>query len=420
MKTITCSTVISILGSYLEKVQKKDEFYKSFTIDKFIQRLMINRPNAFMKGKVLSDKIEDTWLFEGKCGYTVGSGEYPLDWVSMSDEMIINFRENRITQENFISRIEMTIGSLLSMCHSCNFINNGSRFNSGNKESTGTYHPYGVYIGSVGARFEDPYAFAHTMCIISPNCNYENGYGEKRKRNNDSYLVDLLDSFAVGIDIPYFPTHEEILLKYTNSIQTGTLDEFKKYFEIIDDTNMVFFSKIIYKNIIYIPYYETIKYADRIGNINSKEVLLHLVGLGTGVWAKCPDVQNKIIKDVIYEILNNDITNINIVRLAWMGEIGTIKEIIRNDGNKIIILNTGPETEPLQPIPNDMERILIVQYAWDSGSFPGNEYYFFKHSVGGNYNKWKTSSGDPAAVLSTENYSLAETYKTSEYRMTMV
>lgn len=420
MKTITCAKVISILESYLEKVKNKNYFYHSMTIDKFIQRLMINRPNAFMKGKVLTETPEDTWLFEGSSGYTIGNGEYPLDWISMSDYMITYFRDNGIIQENFISRIEMTLGAFLSMCDTCNFINNGSRFNNGKIESKETHHSSGIYIGSVGARFEDQHAFAHTMCIISPNCNYENGYGEIGKRNNSSYLVDLLDSFALGFEIPYFPTHDEILIRYTTSIKMGTLDEFKKYFEVIDDKNMIFFSKNIYKKIIYIPYYETIKYADRIGKLNSKEVLLHLVGLGTGVWAKCPDVQIKIIKEVIYEILNNDITNINIVRLAWMGEIGKINKIKRKDGIDITILNTGPEIEPLQPLPDDIERILVVQYAWDSGSFPGNEYYFFKHSVGGNCNKWKTSSGDPAAVLSTENYSLAETYKTSEYRMTMV
>ena len=409
---IVNDTVCRIIGTYLEKISKKHPLFRSIRLNDYITRLLTKRPNAFMKGMVYTEAPVDTWLIETEGQIIPGHGEWPLDWINISPEQVAMYQEMGITVDKMISRIEMTLGSLITMGQQCDLINNGSRFNNGKPMDDTTFHPNAIYVGSVGARYEDPMAFAYAISLITPNTTSANGYGRLDRRGKTP-INDMLDSFAYGFEIPYFPTHSDLIIAYENAIRDDCLEEFNKHYEIIagkDNSNYVFFSKDIYRKLIYIPYYETIKYADFIGQSEGKPVLLHFVGLGTGVWAIAPDTQNIIIREVINDICKSDIKNINLIRLAWMGDVGTTYDNIAEGGNKITMLCTGMETEPAQPMPEDMERLLIIQFAWDSGSFPGNEYYFFKHNIGDNSSKWRSSSGDPAAVVSTKDNSLAEQY----------
>ena len=74
---------------------------------------------------------------------------------------------------------EMALSALLSMCSPCVFVNNGSRENQGRlAKDASSYERYGVYVGQVGARFEQKRLMEARHMVVTPTQNtIANGYG---------------------------------------------------------------------------------------------------------------------------------------------------------------------------------------------------------------------------------------------------
>jgi hypothetical protein len=185
--------------------------------EQLFQRLLISRPVVFYTR-------QDLFLLnDGKDGV----GQFDLIGT-----------ENEVTPfhlSHLLSYDEMQLSALLSMSVPTDFINSGSRGNCGRKEDPQNGHahiPQGVYIGSVGARFERPGRMEWEQMVVSSDQNTrENGYGLDAAETNPRthYLRIWSEFYSPGY---VFPSYEEVMtMRATTSPQ-----EFAKSFSSLSVT----------------------------------------------------------------------------------------------------------------------------------------------------------------------------------------
>lgn len=330
---------------------------KNLNVEGFINRLITNRPLTFMgRG--------DKWLLKnGNAGF----GGFK--------EIGTNLEKGDLILKNLISYDEMAISAFISMSNSTKFYNDGNRYNCGKPDESGNFEPYGIYIAQVGARFEERFYMDWKFIIVDPEQNIrENGYGQANYSMEGYYLRMWANFYNVG----YFPCYEEV------HDRNGTSDRFVT---IPGHTNNLYFDIVVYKQRIRYNALVFLAEANRRAKKVNKKAFCHVVGLGLGVWKLHPDQEQWTI-EVYLELLGEYIfDSIDTLYFAWMNLPEDTTEI---NG---ISLKCG-KREPAEPL-NDPTLLLVCNYAWDSNSYPGNEYFFGKLSA----------SGDPAAAsCSTISY----------------
>lgn len=332
-------------GSNIEK-----EFYKTYTVSKMIKRFFLKRPLVFMgKG--------DYWhLRTGEKG--MGS------WETIGTD----FEKNPMTMNNYITYEEMELSVFLSLSIYTPFINNGSRRNVGIQ--TNNHEHEGIYIGQVGCRFEEAQKMEWRFMIIDPQQNIpQRGYGE----NPPGPLGYYMKMWASFYDIPYFPTYNDIQADYSGR------------YIMLDGYRDVYLDTYIYKKRLRFNAEVFLREANKRASVTGKKAFCHVVGLGLGAWS-ISSKQNKLTLEMYSELLNEELfPNISDVYFAWFH----CKEFQLPDSINGINLHRG-EREPFEPL-NDPEKIIISNWAWDSASFIGNEYW--DSQLG--------TSGDPAAASSS-------------------
>ena len=290
-------------------------------------------------------------------------------------------------------------------------------------------------MGLVGARFEKSGYMEHLLMAITPDQNTEqNGYGpyikdEEKEDNDDEQQLDALkraeQSAKLGKDSKliwrafekfycrkYFPTYSEIQSKYhANDEQVR-----ERYYEKRGwGMNHDFLDRQMFSDRIRISMELFLFDADRRAeeykkaNNTKSGAFCHIVGLGTGVWSFSKSEQDRIIVHVTRDIVRNThLPNVDKIYFAWMhADCMTVSEdnpqsifgdekfvMDKSNAHKIDI-EIG-RRNPADPLTGAYKDCLNVSmYAWDSNSFPGNEYYLGMLSA----------SGDPAAAsCSTISY----------------
>lgn len=318
---------------------------------------------------------------------------------------------------------EKQIAALIGISSPSLFINDGGRNNGGVLcEDLHFFAPQGYVIGQVGARFEVPGAMEYQHMLITQQQNtLEHGYGFV----DDSKKPQALKSYwAHFYSISHFPTYQEVQCL----VATGNDSN---YVEIAQQNgNPVFLNVLVYKARMKVSIESFLCEANNIASLEGAQAYVHAVGLGIGVWAKNASLQTMLILEVYSEVLSeqkfNNIADIdfsyfekaekfngaNIPKIA--GILPWNKDALlpygdlyfnQTDGHKINIhfSYNNPQGCPSKLVSAEGKpKLLIVQYAWDSGSCPGNEY-------------WKGSlrvSGDPAQMCcsSLEVQSIANPY----------
>lgn len=330
------------------------EFYNNITVNDFIKRMYTCRPLQFTG---------------------------PTDYYLIKDGTD-NFGWGGLDIKDYMTYEELELSAFFNLSINTPFFNRGSRHNAGLIEEFSPFISYdsskmeaeGILIGQVGPRFQIPGKMEYKYMIVTKKQNTrERGYGKFFKFEMMKQNYQRLCIWAKFYDIDYFPTYDE-----------AVLDKSDRYININphDNTEPYFLDTLIYKKRIEISAEVFLKEANKRAKIAQKTAFCHITGLGLGVW-KIHESQNRLTIDVYLDLLNKlKLEYISDVYFAWFDSI----ENIKTDKIKNISISFG-RRNPADPL-NNPQKLLISNWAWDSNSYVGNEYW------SGNL----TTSSDPAAA----------------------
>ncbi|KAI1087553.1 hypothetical protein F5B19DRAFT_486592 [Rostrohypoxylon terebratum] len=294
-----------------------------------VRRLIEKRPLAFLTGA-------DRTLFR--------DGGHRIRGTALWDSVGVEGSEYWKLRD-YLSYDEIMLGSLLGVSGPTYFINDGDRYNHGNPGREGTFEPRGIIIGLVGARFE-------------------------RQNKMDSNLI--LNNGKQD------PLHPALLAAYT------------QYFGTAKSPDQIF-DMPLYRARIANTLEILLVEADERAWEAGRKAFVHVVGLGLGVWAYEPrqvDAYVRALGETLTK-LKGKLRYIGTIYLAWIGTTQqnqeTLVKIGQEQGIEVVFGRRNPAAKLAG---TDAGKLLVVSYAWDGNSFPGNEYWL------GNL----SASGDPAAA----------------------
>ncbi len=338
------------LGSPIEQA-----LYSTMDVQAFIDRLLVKRPLAFLLPS-------DSYLLRD--GRSRGYGQF--------ETIGTEAEQAPLTLNDYLSYDEMQLSAFLAVSTPTYFINNGNRHNRGIASSSQLHEKSGVYVGLVGARFEreEKMEWQHMLITAAQNTK-DNGYGIQ----NVAHPYLKLWSAFYGHP---FPTFEEA--------QNDTTGNFLR----IDQNT--YLNIAIYKERMRLVIEPFLIEANQRASDRGKTAYVHTVGLGLGVWQISPR-QAEFMLEVYADVLSkHHLPFISDLNFSWFPEgltCGGVNhlEIFETGLNKVRIHFS--KRNPADKLSEqDTEKLIVASYAWDSNSYPGNEYW----------NGQLTASGDPAAA----------------------
>ncbi|XP_034173935.2 ADP-ribosylarginine hydrolase CG3568-like [Osmia lignaria lignaria] len=349
-------------GSIIERAM-----YQDMGLVEFIQRLLDKRAVYFFGAK-------DRWkLIDGKTG--VGK------WENVGTD----HEKDPLVLSKCLSYDEIKLSAMMTMSSHTEFINNGSRKNKGVLTTDpDSIEPRGVIIGVVGSRLVRPDVMECQDILITPSQNtVDNGYGPSATINSEK-VHDLRVTWANFYGEKYHPLYEETFKRVISK-------DNKRYLSV---ANLSIFDIENYMKrtlvTVEIILFETNNRAEK----QNMKAFLHVVGFGLGVWKIHPDQEKYFLKtfEIAIKKMNKKLRYISDIMFSYFHETKC-----GDAGNGDYLGNIRihfAKREPHSKLSKatDAKKLLVVTYAWDGNTLPGNEF-------------WKgylASSGDPAAACSTQ------------------
>ncbi|PNS15335.1 hypothetical protein CAC42_2670 [Sphaceloma murrayae] len=241
--------------------------------------------------------------------------------------------ETLIRMSDYLTYEEMMISSLIGVSGYTHYLNDGNRRNRGRPADPSTIQHEGVQIGLVGARFEREGRM---------DCQY----AEPHSPAPGAFPIT---SYFPGSD---FETRYKARMRIT--IETLLLEANERAREAC------------------------------------QKAYVHVVGLGLGVWAYGRDQPRFYIEVFTTSLAALDLSSIHTLEFAYIDVDAATQRAVTDAAAKQglhVVFNRRAPSARL----DDQDLLLVTSYAWDSNSYPGNEFYLgMLHA-----------SGDPAAACST-------------------
>ena len=347
-------------------------------MDKFVDYMQTNNPSATYFNK---DKYIDR-LFEKRPLVFYNYNDTTLCRFETQTDCKTNTHQFTNPTEDYISYEEMAVSALLGLSGQVHFINEGGK----NNLCDFKFNVEGYLYGLVGARFEKENEMEWRHIIITPEQNTAaNGYGVGKLKDNTS-----LKLWAGLYGVDSFPSYDEV------NIQPLNTNKYAQY-----DNN--YFNIDIYKKRIKFSLLPFLFDVNVRCNELRQRARCFISGLGLGVW-KVIDEQTQYFYEAFFELLrDNTFDNIDtfetyydddgVDRTTLFNKI--IDNIIATQTN--LKLEYGPSINThhneycinfnkiiyyfkvgiINPVVQDPAGKLVnfVSYAWDSNSYPGNEFY---------------------------------------------
>lgn len=304
--------------------------------------------------------------------------------------------------EKYMCYQEMALASMLTVSAPVQIINGGSKCNMGTIDSSGKYFKEAIYVGQVGSRFERPGKMESHQFIAEAT-------------GSSIYCpATLCKAWATFYDGQYGRWSKP--LAGTTFRHTEQMNRFEKQAEML------------------------LAEAQYWGTKKKKDVRVYAVGLGTGVWAeglkrsgvKHPGLKlNQMIIRSYTSVLSrakgtSRYSKIKYIEFGYhpfytalesddllaresrrLYDLGDHRRYFIYQGVKFVFHTQAYKGDGKTFYRNkDMERkndkvrqlndcLLVANFAWDSNSWPGNEYWT------GNYANLKKSGDTAAACCST-------------------
>eukprot|EP00906_Rhabdomonas_costata_P004018 RCo006027 len=367
VRIVACEDAKGLLKTFLEVKRKtgsarEKELYSGMTWAVLLDRLISQRPLVFM------DSTDEYHLVGPR---REGAGGF--------EQIGTDQEAGALQLKELLSYDEMALSALFGVSTPTFFINSGGRNNQGRPGEPGTFEPKGVYVGLVGARFErdSPPLMEYRHMVVSPHCTPEHGYGAVGAREHPDPMLQMWASFY---GLKHFPSFDEVHEKPESKFN---------FLKVKDD---VYLHVMVYKQRMHLSVLPFLYDAHMRAESCGKKAYCHVVGLGLGVWMLTAQ-QAKIMLEVYANVLHSyKLSGISDIDFSFFPSDCTALggkadgEVLHTDSGSRVAVHFS-KRDPAQPL-NDPNKLLVAMYAWDSNSYPGNEYWI----------DHLTSSGDPAAA----------------------
>ncbi|CAL7950081.1 unnamed protein product [Xylocopa violacea] len=351
-----------LYGSAIERAM-----YKDMGLVQFIHRLLEKRAVHFFGPN-------DRWkLIDGKTGVN--------GWENVGTDQ----EKEPLVLTKCLSYDEIKLSSMMAMSSHTEFINDGSRDNRGIVSADpDSIQPRGVIIGVVGTRFTRPRFMEYQDIITTPQQNtVDNGYGPPSSGGSEE-LRGLRVLWAKFYGEEYLPLYEETLK------QVKSKDN-KRYLSLTSQT--VFDIENYMKRTLLTVEIILLEANTRAEKQNTT-AFLHVVGFGLGVWRIIQDQEVYFLKtfEIALRKMNKKLRYVSDIMFAYFhhqkcGDAGNGDYL---GDIKIHFALREPHSKLFRS--SDVDKLLVVTYAWDGNALPGNEFWC----------GYLSSSGDPAAACSSQ------------------
>ncbi|CZT20118.1 uncharacterized protein RCC_05975 [Ramularia collo-cygni] len=244
--------------------------------------------------------------------------------------------------EEYLSYDEIMLSSLIGVSGPSHFINSGSRYNGGVLDPVGTFEERGIIIGLVGARFE------------------------RGDRMDSVFMLPAVES----------PRQHPELTRL-----------FFEFFGVERGEGVRGFDVEVYKARIRITANVLLLEANARAKDDGRTAYVYVVGLGLGVWERDRRQAEVYVQTFGEAIEELEIGSVSTVEFAWIDVSERTQRLVKSAGREKGTEIVFSKRDPAAKLEKEGE-LLVLSYAWDGNSFPGNEYW------GGSL----MGSGDPAAA----------------------
>lgn len=317
--------------------------------------------------------------------YMLLSGEKGMSgW----DEIGTKTETPPLVLQDCLSYDEIKLSAFLALSSYSVFLNTGSRRNCGIPSSSlETVRRHGVVVGIVGPRLSHGEIMDQHEIMVTKTQNVKkNGYGPTLQNNARHCWRQIWANFY---GVPNLPTYNQVL-KSVQNMKAG-----ERFVEV--RTEMMFDNNMYAKRICIAAELLLLEAESRAA-VENKQAYVHVVGFGLGVWM-ISGHQQKIFLDSFATCLKRlypILSHVSDVNFAWFAEntcggVGNGGRI-GDDKHSIQILFSRRDPHSALVDAEDASKLLVVSYAWDGNSLPGNEFWI---------NQLETS-GDPANACSTQ------------------